>query len=630
MPWNWLPNRISTSSSSLLNLTTHSHQLIFAAVPTTGEISFHRSPSSYFDSIFTISFSLKKRAYPHTYRLRRNLKFAPLVPRCSSSSSNGEGKGEEEVKIGEARDALCDYLQQLGVSTEEAMEIVLAAPNYLRMLIDSVQDLDELSLWNSWTNSAATVPHSQLTPPPPPSFRTKVYEMAQQKGDKGMLPYLESTGLTLSSATHLARYLSSSHTLPDLIRKVKYLKEVLFSHSDDERSIGKSAQRMMMHLSISIDEDVQQTLSFFEKIQARRGGLELLGSKDGSFRYLIESFPRLLLLPLETKMKPILEFLEEIGIAHGFKRQILLLFPPIIFYDVEEDIRPRLHSFLKVGATDKDFGKMLLKYPWILSASILQNYERILDFFNKEKVPNASVARAIKRWPLLLGCSVDKLKLMLEQFQDLGIVNKKVGKVIATSPQLLVQKPQDFLKVVCFLKDLGVDEDTIGRILVRCPELFASSIERTLERKLGFLNDIGVSRHHFPRVIRKYPEFLVCDVDEALLPRIKYLMHAGISKRDVSFMVRRFSPLLGYSIEEVLRPKLEFLQNTMGKSINEVVDYPRYFSYSLEKKIKPRYWVLRRSNVDCKLKDMLGKNDEEFAAEFMGVGRMLVPLPPSH
>lgn len=107
-------------------------------------------------------------------------------------------------------------------------------------------------------------------------------------------------------------------------------------------------------------------------------------------------------------------------------------------------------------------------------------------------------------------------------------------------------------------------------------------------------------------------------------------MHAGISKRDVSFMVRRFSPLLGYSIEEVLRPKLEFLQNTMGKSINEVVDYPRYFSYSLEKKIKPRYWVLRRRNVDCKLKDMLGKNDEEFAAEFMGVGRMLVPLPPSH
>lgn len=44
------------------------------------------------------------------------------------------------------------------------------------------------------------------------------------------------------------------------------MKEVLFSHGDDERSLGKSAQRMMMHLSISIDDDVQQTLSFFEKV----------------------------------------------------------------------------------------------------------------------------------------------------------------------------------------------------------------------------------------------------------------------------------------------------------------------------------------------------------------------------
>lgn len=43
--------------------------------------------------------------------------------------------------------------------------------------------------------------------------------MAKQKGDKGMLPFLESIGLTLSSATHLARYLSSN-SLPILINKV--------------------------------------------------------------------------------------------------------------------------------------------------------------------------------------------------------------------------------------------------------------------------------------------------------------------------------------------------------------------------------------------------------------------------
>lgn len=111
--------------------------------------------------------------------------------------------------------------------------------------------------------------------------------------------------------------------------------------------------------------------------------------------------------------------------------------------------------------------------------------------------------------------------------------------------------------------------------------------------------------------------------------RVKYLMKKGLSRRNIAFMVRRFSPLLGYSIEEVLRPKLEFLVNTMEKPITEVVDYPRYFSYSLEKKIKPRYLVLKGKNIECSLKDMLAKNDDEFTVEFMGVENMLVSSPPS-
>jgi mTERF domain-containing protein len=99
---------------------------------------------------------------------------------------------------------------------------------------------------------------------------------------------------------------------------------------------------------------------------------------------------------------------------------------------------------------------------------------------------------------------------------------------------------------------------------------------------------------------------------------MKYLKDVGLSKKDIAFMVRRFSPLLGYSIDEVLRPKYEFLVNTMKKPVEDIVGYPRYFSYSLEKKIMPRFWVLKGRNIECSLKDMLAKNDEEFAADFMG------------
>ena len=44
------------------------------------------------------------------------------------------------------------------------------------------------------------------------------------------------------------------------------MKEIIFSSNDDKGLSGKNARRMMMHLSIPSDEDVQQTLSFFEKV----------------------------------------------------------------------------------------------------------------------------------------------------------------------------------------------------------------------------------------------------------------------------------------------------------------------------------------------------------------------------
>lgn len=51
--------------------------------------------------------------------------------------------------------------------------------------------------------------------------------------------------------------------------QVKFVMEMLFSGCDNEEFLGKNARRMMMHLSIPIDEDLQQTLSFFEKVFTR-------------------------------------------------------------------------------------------------------------------------------------------------------------------------------------------------------------------------------------------------------------------------------------------------------------------------------------------------------------------------
>uniref|UniRef100_A0A1D1Y9D4 mTERF domain-containing protein 1, mitochondrial n=1 Tax=Anthurium amnicola TaxID=1678845 RepID=A0A1D1Y9D4_9ARAE len=363
----------------------------------------------------------------------------------------------------------------------------------------------------------------------------------------------------------------------------------------------------------------------FEQLEARRGGLDMLGLKDVGFPCLVESFP-LLLCSVENKLQPLIQLLEEVGVPREHVRDILLLFPPLIFYDIEEDIKPRINRLHKAGG--EDIGKMLLKYPWILSASIQENYKSVHSFFEMEKVAKPSIDCAVRSWPHVLGCSTSRMKRLVKRFRDLGITSKMLGKIIAASPQLLLRKPNEFQEVVSFMEEVGFDDESIGRILCRCPEIFASSVDKTLRKKLAFLKDLGIASKHLPRVMKKYPEFLVSDVDNTLLPRMRYLMKVGLSKREVGSMVYRFSPLLGYSINVVLKPKLEFLTNTMQKPLKAVVEYPRYFSYSLEKKIKPRFWVLKGRNMECCLRDMLGKNDEEFAGDYMDMGRMLV-LPPA-
>lgn len=99
----------------------------------------------------------------------------------------------------------------------------------------------------------------------------------------------------------------------------------------------------------------------------------------------------------------------------------------------------------------------------------------------------------------------------------------------------------------------------------------------------------------------------------------------GLSSEDIAFMICGFPPLLGYSIESVLRPKFDVLQSILCHPVKEVVSYPRYFSYCLQKKILPRYRILKRSSVEWDLKSMLSTSDDEFAQEHLGFERMLVP-----
>lgn len=76
----------------------------------------------------------------------------------------------------------------------------------------------------------------------------------------------------------------------------------------------------------------------------------MLGSVDASFRFLLESFPRLLLLSEENDMKPLVEFLESVGVSRDCLGKVLLLYPPIMLSRAEEMKRRVVAALEKVHA----------------------------------------------------------------------------------------------------------------------------------------------------------------------------------------------------------------------------------------------------------------------------------------
>ncbi|CAL5062891.1 unnamed protein product [Urochloa decumbens] len=555
----------------------------------------------------------------------------PIAAFPAPTSSSTSASSSPAYNAREAEAAVAELLRESGASPADAAAIAARAPAYAAMLADGVRELDELGLWASWSSGAGALvgpggavemDMGRL------GFRRKVFLMGRSRRDHGVVPLLESVGIRLSSAKLIAPYVAAAG-LPVLINRVKFLKEMLFSSSDYATLIGRNAKRMMTHLSIPADDALQSTLSFFEKMEARSGGVSMLGHGDVSFPYLIESFPMLLLCSEDNHLKPLIDFLEYIGIPNPRIASILLLFPPIILSDIENDIKPRIHEWEKAGIEREYIGRMLLKYPWILSTCVIENYKQILLFFKRKKITGTALGIATKSWPHILGCSTKRMNSILELFNDLGISKKMVVPVITSSPQLLLRKSYDFLQTVIFFREMGFDKETVGKILCRSPEVFASNVESTLKKKINFLIDFGVSEHHLPRIIKKYPEIFLLDINRTLLPRMNYLLEVGLCKKDVCSMIYRFSPILGYSIELVMKPKLVFLLRTMKKPLKAIVEYPRYFSYSLEGKIKPRFLVLKNRNIDCSLTDMLAKNDELFAEEYLGTGLLQKPLPPS-
>lgn len=67
-----------------------------------------------------------------------------------------------------------------------------------------------------------------------------------------------------------------------------------------------------------------------------------------------------------------------------------------------------------------------------------------------------------------------------------------------------------------------------------------------------------------------------------------------------------------YSIKENLEPKFNFFVVEMGRDLKDLVEFPQYFSFSLENRIKPRHLRCLEKGVCLPLPAMLRSSEKRF------------------
>ncbi|KVI08334.1 transcription termination factor MTEF1, chloroplastic-like [Cynara cardunculus var. scolymus] len=242
--------------------------------------------------------------------------------------------------------------------------------------------------------------------------------------------------------------------------------------------------------------------------------------------------------------------------------------------------------------------------PSFRSTEELQEKLIYLDSFEIDLIP------LLTTHPPLLSTTLSHLKSTVSFLSTTILLPQPaVRRLIYICPQVLTLPLTSIVSTITFLlREAHVHTDDLHQVIHRRPRLLTSDVKTRLRPTLYFLQGtIGISG------VNKHTHLLTCSVEDKFLSRIEYFHEImGISYKDTILMFRRFPSLFCYSIKDNIEPKFKYLAVEMGRELREMVEFPQYFSFSLEKRIDPRHRRCVERGVCLPLPMMLRSSERRF------------------
>ncbi|XP_068494773.1 transcription termination factor MTERF6, chloroplastic/mitochondrial-like isoform X2 [Phaseolus vulgaris] len=289
--------------------------------------------------------------------------------------------------------------------------------------------------------------------------------------------------------------------------------------------------------------------------------------------YLINSFGLSLELARElskrVKLKTpdgpnaVIDTLKNYGFSKALVAKLVEKNPRLLVAKAETTLLPKLKFFHSIGVSNTDMHKIMLESPRILERSLgkilVPRYEIIRSIVGDDR----KVVKVLTRAPFSFTVSDLRKCLVpnIEVLRQSGVPQGSISLLVVNFPRATMWKHSRFVEVVERIKKFGFDPKRTS--FVMAIQVLITMHKGAWESRFEIYERWGWNRVIFLQAFLKYPNFVKLS-------------------------------------DETVTEKMNFLVNDMGLSSLEIAAFPPILAYNLEKRIIPRFSVIKiLKSKDC-------------------------------
>ncbi|RDX75435.1 Transcription termination factor MTERF15, mitochondrial, partial [Mucuna pruriens] len=293
----------------------------------------------------------------------------------------------------------------------------------------------------------------------------------------------------------------------------------------------------------------------------------------------------------------VLDLLNNYGFSKTHLAKLVEKHPTVLFANAENTLFPKLKFLRSIGISNTDMPKILIASHHILFRSLekclIPRYEILRSVLRDD----LEVVRALKNAPFgfTYGDMVNHLVPNIEVLRQCGVPQASISYLMIHSGTLAFRKHSKFVEAVNTAKEIGFNPLRTNFIVA--VEMLVTKSKAVWESRFEIYERWGWNRKMALRAFRKFPSVVKLS-------------------------------------EETFTKKMSFLVKDMGWPSKDIAEYPLVVGYNLEKRIIPRFLVIKM----LKSKGLLENNvhfssiicvtEENFLEKFVVNFQKDLPLLP--